>query len=95
MFCDNCGILLGEKDAQFDIKIEIFAKPGDLNFTADEIAEDHITRMNEIIRELEKMSEEEAAERTDEVWERYDFTLCRRCRDEFHEKLKLRTKKGF
>lgn len=94
IFCDNCGILIKDNEIQYEFKIEMFAKPGILEFTEEDLEEDHIEQMNEIIDALEKMNLEEVEEETDKVWETYRFTLCHKCREEFHDKLKFKSKGG-
>jgi len=89
VFCDNCGKLISSNEIQFMIKIEIFASPGSLEFTEEEIQQNHISKMKELIEALEDIDVEEA---TDEVWEGYKFILCKKCRIEFHKNLKIKSK---
>ncbi len=94
IFCENCGHLINDNEIQYEIKIEMFAKVGPLSFTDKDLKGDNIQEMNKIIDSMNGMTEEEADEAADEVWECYNFTLCRKCRKDFHSKFKLKKKGG-
>lgn len=93
IFCDNCGKIIKNSADQYTIQIEMFAKPAPIVIDDKELQKDHLSEMEDIIKNLEQMNDEEVNEATDQVWESYSFTICSSCRIDFHKKFKQRVKK--
>ena len=85
--CQNCGKFIPPEETAYEIRIDIYAKGGPVKIKEEDLHKDHISEMEKLIREMEKMDAEEL---TDQVWESYRFDLCRECRKEFHTRLKMK-----
>jgi len=89
--CDNCGRTVPKDETIYEIKIELYAKAEELEIDEEDLQEDHMAEIEAIIEALEDMDVEEV---TDQVYECYKFDLCPQCRENFHSKLKLRSKEN-
>lgn len=85
--CENCGKWIDSEETIYEIRIDIYAKGGPVTITEEDLQKNHIREMEELIRSMEEMDVDEI---TDQVWESYRFDLCRKCREQFHEKLKMK-----
>jgi hypothetical protein len=87
--CHSCGREVSKDDILYEIKIEIYAKPGPIEISEEDLGRDYI---GEIDRLIEEMGEMDTEELSDQVYECYQFDLCASCRQDLHGKLKLRSK---
>ena len=85
--CENCGRAVPPEDLLYEIRIDIYAKGGPVEIDPSDLEKDHLEEMKKLIHRMEKM---DVGELTDQVWESYRFDLCRKCREEFHARLKLK-----
>lgn len=84
--CDSCGRSLLEDEVRYILKIELYASP-DVKITPEYLKRDHCKEMKRIIEEIKEMDEKELE---DEVYVRYRFNLCKRCRDRFSKRVSLK-----
>lgn len=88
--CYGCGSALTGGAQSYRLRIELFASPEvpDLSTPAAAgIEPDLREQWDALVKELSAMNEQEVEEATDEVYERYEFVLCTRCRREWHTRL--------
>lgn len=85
--CDYCGRETPEKQQMYSLRIEMFARAEPLIIGEDDLNKDHATEMDVLLKKMEMMDPEEAA---DQVHESYLFDLCASCRASMHRQLKER-----
>lgn len=83
-YCDCCGQQITPKDQRYLVRLELWAAPDPLVVSADDLKRNFKKEMEELIRQMEK---QDATELTHQVWVRYDFDLCPRCRQTYYELL--------
>lgn len=86
--CENCGRWIEQDEILYRVRIEVFAEPEgpEVDLFAksrEELAEE----WEDLIDRLEKMTDDEAREASDQVYENYEFNLCPECRREMHRRL--------
>ncbi|MCB2156834.1 hypothetical protein KQI84_18300 [bacterium] len=87
--CENCGRWVEENEVLYRVRIEVFAEPEVPNINIfDKSREDLADEWDDLIERLEHMSELEAQEASDQVYENHEFNLCPECRREMHRRLK-------
>ena len=77
LFCDRCSVELhlGRGDF-YVVKIEAVADPAPPEFTEEDLRRDHRREIEQLLAQVEKMSEREAM---DQVFRRLTIFLCNRC----------------
>lgn len=77
LFCDHCSVELhlGRGDF-YVVKIEAVADPTPPEFTEEDLQRDHRREIQQLLAQVEKMSEREAM---DQVFRRLTIFLCNRC----------------
>jgi len=88
--CPLCGGVIPAFITAYTLRMQLFAEAGTIHLTPDDLAEDHERRMREVIEEA---TERDPQELMDEVFESYTITVCRKCRDEFHQQFDTFLKK--
>jgi len=83
--CDYCHSDITPGDPYFELKLEMYAAPEMPEITSEDLEVDHMEELQSLIDAMEEMDTDEL---TDEVYECYVFTLCKKCRDEIHARLK-------
>ncbi|MBI3877892.1 MAG: hypothetical protein HY300_18345 [Verrucomicrobia bacterium] len=78
--CDRCGRPLDEREARFIAKIQVFASPGPLVITTEELARDHREEIKGLLQRCEAMSEDELMK---DVFVEMKFDLCHRCQRDY------------
>lgn len=87
--CDNCGRYIEGNETLFEMTITLRAEPGpelELEAPSDEI--DLLEDLQKLVEAMEKMSQEQVDEATDQVHETASFTLCTDCRGEVHRRMR-------
>ncbi|MDX2176576.1 MAG: hypothetical protein SF028_08895 [Candidatus Sumerlaeia bacterium] len=77
--CDQCGSYVESNQTLYRLRVELVAEPhpGPIGDSAGgSVLED----LEALVRRLEAMSDEEVAEATAQVHERFDSFLCAACR---------------
>ncbi|MBN1517746.1 hypothetical protein JXA32_14375 [Candidatus Sumerlaeota bacterium] len=88
--CDYCGGELEPKLQAFTLRISLFAEAGALEFSEEDLEQDHMAQLKAMVEQMQNMSEHQVEEAADEVYEDYQFTLCDKCRKEIHRLMKKR-----
>ena len=89
-FCENCGRWIEPNEMLYHARIEVFAdKRYGLDSLDKEMENDSIT-LEELIEQLEKMTNEQAQSATDQVYEKMELILCPDCRKDLHQRMKNR-----
>jgi hypothetical protein len=83
LFCDRCCVELhlGRGDF-YVVKIEAVADPTPPEFTEEDLRRDHRREMEQLLAQVEEMSEREAM---DQVFRRLTVFLCNRCYQDWIE----------
>ena len=88
--CDQCGRWIDEREILYRMRIELFAEE---TLNLDQVSDNKMLKtdsLEELIHYLDSLSDEEAQEATDQVYEKHEFALCPSCRKAVHQKLKHR-----
>lgn len=88
--CDECGRWIDEREILYRMRIELFAEE---TISLDQETDNRMLKtdsLEELIQYLDSLSDEEAREATDQVYEKHEFALCATCRKVYHQKLKHR-----
>lgn len=88
--CDSCGRWVEDAEILYHARLEIYAEPriGDIDVAEDKDA--RARRWNRLIESMEKMSDDQVQEATDQVHEEIRFFLCPQCRREMHARIRVR-----
>lgn len=87
--CENCGRWIERPEILYRVRIDVFAEP--TVHLDDPLAESSSKRRwEDLIQQLEMMSDDQVQEATEQVHERYEFDLCPECRKEMHRRIKAR-----
>lgn len=79
--CDRCSALIEQSRARFALRVELFAAYDGLEIrSADELKQRDIRA--EIAQLLSEMKGMDPKQLEREVYARYEFDLCKACRDE-------------
>jgi hypothetical protein len=79
--CDLCGQeLLARSEVRYEVRIEVKAAYDPLNITGEDLAKDLRAEIARLLRQLEKISEEEAQ---NEVYRQFEFDLCAACQKRY------------
>lgn len=89
--CDNCGHNAPTDEQMYTLRLQMFARVAPLIFTAKDLEQDHVLKLEELVKQMESADPEEAEA---QVFETYNFDLCSRCRRKMHRQLKAKTKSG-
>ena len=84
--CQGCGCLIRENTLSYRLRVELFASPDPPAIRPEYLEEDLQAQWKALIETMEKMSEDEVEEATDQVHESYEFVLCARCRKYWHDR---------
>ncbi|HTS17093.1 MAG TPA: hypothetical protein VMP11_05935 [Verrucomicrobiae bacterium] len=74
--CDRCGQLIEEGALRYIAKIQVYAAYDPMNITFEDMAKDHTSEIEEILKQCEGMTEEELMQ---DVYVDFQFDLCRTC----------------
>ena len=87
--CDRCSALIDQPKVRFSLRIELFtAYDGiDIQSEKDLQKRDIKSEIQELLEKIDKMDPKLLES---EVYSRYEFDLCRKCRDEIFQKLESR-----
>lgn len=87
--CDRCSALIEEPHARFSLRIELFTAYDGMEIRSDaELKQRDIrAEIEQLIKKLEKMDPKRLEQ---EVYSRYEFDLCRNCRDQMLQRLEAR-----
>lgn len=89
--CANCGRSSPETEQMYTIRIEMFARAEPLVFDLHDLVQDHVEKLHELVKKMDEVDVEEAA---DQVHEEYTFDLCSRCRKKIHRGLKHKARQS-
>ncbi len=79
--CDMCGRWLPRgPEGRFVVRIEVFAPPGPIEFTAEDLQRDRSDEIRQLVERLSRLS---AQEIEDQVYRSFHFDLCPRCQKEY------------
>ena len=87
--CDRCSALIEDSRARFSLRVELFAAYDGLEIRSDEDLHNRDIRA-EIEQLLDQIKDSDPARLTREVYARYDFDLCKTCRDHWLQQLEDR-----
>lgn len=82
--CDNCGQPAPAGAQKYMMKIEMFASADPPVITEEMLEGDAQDKMAQLIEEMKDIDPQELE---DQVYECYIFSLCPKCRAEFHHGL--------
>ena len=86
--CDNCGRWIEPNEMLYHARIELFAdKRYGLDCIDKEMEKDSVT-LEELIEQLEKMTNDQVQSAADQVYEKVELTLCPTCRLDLHKRMK-------
>jgi len=88
LFCQGCGVSLTAGGQAYLLRLELLASPDPPEFKAESLEADLQGEGEALIQKMESMSDEEAREAEEQVYERYEFALCARCRTLWHRRFK-------
>ncbi len=90
--CDNCGTWVEENEILYHMTVTLMAEPrirlddhlqsGKLGTFEEEL--------QKLIKQMEKMDDDQIQEATDQVFEEYRLNLCPACRKQIHNQFKPR-----
>ncbi len=78
--CDRCGRPLEEAELRYIAKIQVYAAPGLLKFSEDDLATDKKPEIDKLMNQCADKSEEELMQ---DVFVEFKFDLCRRCQQTY------------
>ena len=88
--CDYCGTIMHESVQAFMLRISMFAEAAPIEISENDLQQDNMAKLEALIDQMQSMTDHEAQECADEVYENYQFTLCPRCREQIHILMKQR-----
>ena len=74
--CDRCGRPIEDGELRYTARIEVFAAADPLKVTAEDLAADTRSEMEQLLERCAGMTEEELMR---DVHVAFQFDLCRRC----------------
>jgi hypothetical protein len=74
--CDRCGRPIDKGETRYVAKLQVFAAADPLEITWDDLMQDHTAEIERLMKECEKMTEEELMQ---DVFVELQFDLCRFC----------------
>jgi hypothetical protein len=74
--CDRCGQPIEEGDLRYVARIQLFAAYDPLKITFEDLARDHRSEIDAILRQCEGLTEEQLMR---DVYVEFEFDLCRDC----------------
>ena len=87
--CDRCSALIEQSRARFTLRVELFAAYEGLEIRSAEELKSRDIRA-EIEQLLNKMQGMDPQQLEREVYARYEFDLCKECRDQLLEQFEAR-----
>ena len=87
--CEHCGRWVEPNETMYCVRVEVFAEPTIPPFDPHETREQANAAWERLLARLEKMSDDEVREASDQVYERYAYNLCATCRAEMHRRIRL------
>ena len=87
--CDRCSALIEHPRARFAMRLELFAAYDGLEIRSAEDLEKRNLKA-EIQQLLDEMKEMDPSQLERDVYARYEFDLCKKCRDHWLEQLEGR-----
>lgn len=87
--CDRCAALIDHPRARFSLRVELFAAYDGLEIPSHEELDkrDLRTEIQQLIQRIETV---DARQLERDVYVRYEFDLCKNCRDQLRQKLDSR-----
>ncbi len=87
--CDRCSALIDQPRARFCLRIELFTAYDGLDLRAEGDLEkrDIRSEIDQLLKKMEKMDPKQLER---DVYARYEFDLCKKCRDALFERLEAR-----
>jgi hypothetical protein len=86
--CAACGQEISPDRPGYTLRLDLFGWAGPLEIGEDELTQDRRAELLELVQKLGALSAEQVAEQEDQVFERYTFPLCPRCREDLHGRLR-------
>jgi hypothetical protein len=75
--CDRCGKgLLIDEEVRYEVKIVVQAASDPMELTTQDLAKDHRSEIERLLKQLEQLSPDEAQ---DQVYREMSFDLCPPC----------------
>ena len=74
--CDRCGRRISKNAVRYIAKIQVYAAYDPLEITSNELLRDHTKDIERLLKQCERMSEEELMRG---VYVDFEFNLCARC----------------
>lgn len=88
--CENCGRWVDRTETLYRVRLDMFAEPTVKIEDPAPPPQTVARRWEDLIQQLEMMSDEQVQEATDQVHERFEFNLCPECRREMHRRIRTR-----
>ena len=85
--CASCGRAIPPEDLTYRLRVDLFADPTPPSIGDEDLVADNREEWDRLIAAMSAMSDSQAEEERDKVFERYEFTLCAECRRQYHEQL--------
>ena len=77
LICDRCGrTLLYDEDHRYVVRIEVFAAYDPLEVAGDDLKRDRRAELEELVEQMNAMSDEEIEEG---IHKTFEFNLCTEC----------------
>lgn len=83
-FCDRCGGICC-KNQSYTLRMDFQQAYDELEITEEDLKKDSRKEFAKILREIEDWTQEEMEE---DIFVRFEFNLCRKCRNEIVRRLK-------
>lgn len=83
--CDSCSAKI-LKNQRYCLKIQLYAAP-EVELDGNDISKDIKATLDEVMRKAKNMSAKKLEE---DVYICYDLNLCKKCRDIFAKRIKLK-----
>ena len=88
--CEHCGRWVESNETMYCVRIEVFAEPTIPPFDPNETREQAAAEWERLLARLDKMSDDDVRDASDQVYERYAYNLCAACRAEMHHRIRVR-----
>jgi len=87
--CDRCSALIEQSRARFTLRVELFTAYDGLEIRSSEElnSRDIRAEIQQLIKEMQGMDPKQLER---EVYARYEFDLCKECRDQLLEQFESR-----
>jgi mono/diheme cytochrome c family protein len=89
--CASCHTAIAPDAQVYTLRVDLFASAKPPAFDERDLLADHRAEWERLLAEMSAMAPKGVEEEKDKVFERYEFSLCSRCRETFHAQLKRLT----